>query len=130
MTEPATQNGALTRSDAILRILGALSPTNSNSGERFILEGIAYIAQQPSYKDRKCRVIRALGSEEWMLDFHESLSYLQEIRRVELTGGRYALTEAGEKHLETLGEPHERTLEEETAQIRIMSDTVRIALGL
>ena len=131
MTKTATDFGALARSDAILRILDAISNTNSNSEERLVLEGIAYIAQQPSLRDKKCRVLRAFDSKEWLLDFHESLAYLQEMRRVELTGGRYALTAAGRRHLQTaIGEPPGRNLREETEQIQKISDTVRVALGL
>ena len=130
MTETVTYNGALTRSDAILRILEALSSTNSRSEERLILEGIAYIAQQPSHREIKCRVLRAFDSEGWLLDFHESLAYLQETRRVELTGGRYALTEAGRRDVAGIGEPAEWNLQAETEQIRKISDMVRVAFGL
>lgn len=132
MTSTVGYSDPLARSDAILRILDAISSTNSNSEERLVLEGIAYIAQQPSHRDKKCRVLRAFDAfdSEWLLDFHESLAYLQETRRVELTGGRYALTEAGKRHHETIGQPLERSLQEENEHIQNISHTVRVALGL
>ena len=105
-------------------------PRTSNSVERLILEGIAYIATQPPYSEADCRVLRAFHSEDWLLNFHESLAYLQEMGRVELIAGKYALTQAGKDRLCSIAAPPELNVQSETQQIYTISEDVSKRLGL
>ena len=130
MTMTDNHPSVLARSDAILRTLDAISSKNSSCVERLILEGIAYIAQQDPYRQAECRVLRAFDSQDRLLDFHESLAYLQEMGRVELIGGQYALTSSGQNRLDTIGPPSTRTKEDETDRIHKISETVRTGLDL
>ena len=88
------------------------------------------MAQQPSYSSADCRVLRAFDSEEWLLDFHESLAYLRQMGRIERTNGHYTLTTAGENRLHGIGDLPESGLEYEAQQIRRIAQEVRTGLGL
>lgn len=75
-------------------------------------------------------MLGAFGSNEWLLDFHESLAYLQQMDRVERIKGRYVLTQRGRDRLQAINEPLGSHLEHEARQIRDIAKEVRVGLGL
>ena len=88
------------------------------------------MAMQPSYNQERCRVLRAFDSEEWLLDFHESLAYLQQMGRIERINGYYTLTPEGRERLQAIGDLPESDLQYEARQIRNIAQEVRSGLGL
>ena len=88
------------------------------------------MAQQPSYSAAECRVLRAFDSEEWLLNFHESLAYLRQMGRIERINGYYTLTPEGKERLRAIGDLPESGLENEALQIRNIAQEVRTGLGL
>ena len=125
----------LSRSDAILRIMEIIGGT----AERFDLEGMAYLATQPSYAREDCRILRAFdhNADEWMAELHDDISSLQSGREIELVGGRYCLTSAGYRRLAEIQSEidsyllgHPFILKQEVRRISHMVEVVRIAWGL
>lgn len=121
---------SLARSDAILRLLEAITASTEAPVQRLLLEGIAYMAQQPPYAESNCRVLRAFNSEEWLLDFHESLAYLQQMGRVKRVDGRYTLASKGEKRLAEINDVSGVDLNDEASKIVGIANKVRIGLRL
>lgn len=120
----------LSRSDAILRVMQILCLSESRAVERILLEGIVFMAQRPTYAERRCRVLQAFNSENWLLDFHESLAYLQQMGQVQKTAGEYHLTELGSEQLSTLAELSDIDMGNESKQIHQLASRVRVGLGL
>ena len=130
MAATATATVNLSRSDAILRILEVLESADAPPVQRLLLEGMAFVAQQPTFDEKQCRVLRSFDSEEWLLDFHESLAYLQQMGRIKRTAGEYFLTRRGHEQLENLDESPRLDLQHESQQIQDLAQRVRSGLGL
>ena len=132
MTITAAPPVPLTRPQAVLRIMDALRQDNSPP-RRLLLEGIAYLAQRPEYDDSDCRVIAALrteASQDWLLELHESLAYLQSINQISWAEGRYSLTPQGERCVDPLRHAPGVDEELEIKRIRGLADIVRTGFGI
>ena len=75
-------------------------------------------------------MLRAFDSQEWLLDFHKSLAYLQQMDRVERVNGRYTMTVEGRRRLEEINDAPELGIAYEAQQIRDMAERVRTGLDL
>ena len=119
----------LGRADAILRVVEVVTSSGRTPVRRLLVEGVAYMAQQPSYAGERSRVLRAFDSQGWMLDLHESLAYLQQMNRVERIEGLYTLTQDGKDRLQTINTAPGLDLEHEAQQIENIARTVRAGLA-
>lgn len=108
MNTPAAQDAAeepveaLAQPDAVLRVLEALQQGQIPAPHRILLEGFAFLANQPEFRQKNCRVFRAFNKEQWQLELHESLNYLEQARRVRRDKGKYSLTPAGAARLDPI----------------------------
>lgn len=76
-------------------------------------------------------MLRAFDSEQWLLDFHESLAYLQQMDRVERIDGKYTLTQQGRERIEEINDRIPGSnVDYEAQQILRMAKRVRVGLGL
>lgn len=130
MSTAVVPRSRLSRSDAILCLLDAVTSPDSSPVQRLLLEGIVCMAQQPSYAEKECRVLRAFDSEEWLLDFHESLAYLQQMGRIRRVHGKYELASEGKEHLATINHEAGLDLDQEASEINCIADKVRTGFGL
>lgn len=130
MTMTAVRTEALTRSDAVLRILEVLDTARPGPVERLVLEGMAYMAQQPDYERKDCRVLRAFDSDEWRPDLHDSMAYLQQMGRVQHHAGSYSLTARGQERLQAIDDPPGLDRQNEVEELQTLAHYVRTGLGL
>ena len=129
MPTTAIRSAVLTRSDAVLRILEVLDAEEASPVERLLLEGMAYMAQQPGYDNKDCRVLRAFDSDDWRLDLHESMAYLQQMDRVMHSAGSYSLTIQGQDRLRAIDTPPGLDCSKEETEIQSLAQFVREGLG-
>lgn len=132
MTITAAPPAPLTRPQAVLRIMDALRQ-DSSPPRRLLLEGIAYLAQRPEYDESDCRVIAALrtdASQDWLLELHESLAYLQSINQISWAEGRFRLTPRGEECVDPLRKARGVDEELEVKRIRDLAGIVRTGFGI
>lgn len=122
--------GLLTRSDAVLRILDVLDSSGSPSAPRLLLEGMAYMAQQPGYDTQPCRVLRAFDGDDWRLGLHGSLAYLLQMDRASHVSGRWSLSDLGRQRLAEIETPAGLDQRQEAEDILRLARFVREGLGV
>lgn len=131
----------LPRHLAILAILRIISRGNEGIATgRFHMEGVVYLAQEPSLKQYDCRLFQSFsgpegsGNKSWYEDFHVSLDYLQHHYLVGwlVPAGHWFATPAGEKalddYIEARGVMPIQPDEEE--MVLLAAEVIRISLGL
>lgn len=138
----------LPRSMSILAILRII---NNHENNRTVtlwrhLQGIAYIAHQPEFKQRDCRLFKSFADpaddnrsngpdrRTWLLDFAESYGYLRQMGYIDrlVHVGHWFLTRAGaealDNHIERNGVLPVQADEVET--VLAASERVRVGLDL
>ncbi|WP_419914646.1 hypothetical protein [Candidatus Poriferisodalis sp.] len=134
MNTPAVQDAkeepveALAQPDAVLRVLEALQQGHIPAPHRILLEGFAFLASQLEFRQKNCRVFKAFNKEQWQLELHESLNYLEQARQVKRDKGKYSLTPLGTARLDPIlaGGPTQKELRE----IQHLAQRVIVGLDL